>query len=271
MKLSLVLVILFNILVFVMSHHLEEFKKENNFSAGFQVEKVHKVCHLSLLKNTDKLPIEVDWRKHNKVTPVQDERKMYNLSWPFVVTALVEGQMTNMINLSEQFLIYNYNNVCGSPCQPIKVLHYITLDGVMTENLVEAKTGNFSHNKNLIKLKSFQYCTTNMISVEDLKILVAKSGPLMVGIEPVNSQSTGFANYNGGVYRCVPSQNNLVIERFFVIVGYGIDSKEGDYWIIKNSLGEQWGEAGYMRMAIKNSADCGITKVVTIASLKLDE
>lgn len=30
------------------------------------------------------------------------------------------------------------------------------------------------------------------------------------------------------------------------VVGYGIDSDETKYWIVKNSYGVQWGNMGYM-------------------------
>ena len=48
------------------------------------------------------------------------------------------------------------------------------------------------------------------------------------------------------------------IDHSVTIVGYG--SEQGlDYWLVKNSWGTNWGEKGYVRIAIKpGNGICGI-------------
>ena len=45
-----------------------------------------------------------------------------------------------------------------------------------------------------------------------------------------------------------------------IIVGYGRDDKNREFWICKNSWGEEWGEKGYARVLIINDpiGVCGI-------------
>lgn len=55
-----------------------------------------------------------------------------------------------------------------------------------------------------------------------------------------------------------------------LIVGYGVTNTPmpEEYWIVKNSWGDNWGEAGYARIA-RNKNTCGIAmcaKYVTIGS-----
>lgn len=38
-------------------------------------------------------------------------------------------------------------------------------------------------------------------------------------------------------------------------IGYGSDPDLGNYWLIRNSWSESWGESGYMRLAREESAE----------------
>jgi len=82
-------------------------------------------------------------------------------------------------------------------------------------------------------------------------------GPLSVAIE---ADQSAFQFYSSGVFTgtCGKSLDHGVL-----VVGYGTDSKAGDYYIVKNSWGTTWGESGYMRMTDKatlngGAGECGI-------------
>jgi cathepsin L len=48
------------------------------------------------------------------------------------------------------------------------------------------------------------------------------------------------------------------------LVGYG--TKDGDYWLIKNSWGQKWGINGYL-MLKRGEKKCGISQWATTAIL----
>ena len=60
--------------------------------------------------------------------------------------------------------------------------------------------------------------------------------------------------------RCDPTE----LDHAVLLVGYGTDDL--DYWTVKNSWGENWGEDGYFRIE-RGGGTCGINTQVTSAVL----
>jgi C1A family cysteine protease len=61
----------------------------------------------------------------------------------------------------------------------------------------------------------------------------------------VGTHLKSMHQYNGGIYN--DQECPIFVDHAVGIVGYG-----SNYWIIRNCWGSDWGERGYMRMAILN-------------------
>ena len=75
-------------------------------------------------------------------------------------------------------------------------------------------------------------------------------GPLAVNVD-----ASAWFEYESGVFDgCSATQPD--IDHAVTLVGYGSDADDGDFWLIRNSWGTAWGEAGYMRLARSATASC---------------
>merc|ERR1719160_25704 len=64
-------------------------------------------------------------------------------------------------------------------------------------------------------------------------------GPISCGID-----ATEILEYTGGI----ATQEGSMVDHVISVVGWGNDESKGQYWIIRNSWGEYWGEMGYIRV-----------------------
>ncbi|EQC25063.1 hypothetical protein SDRG_17055 [Saprolegnia diclina VS20] len=73
--------------------------------------------------------------------------------------------------------------------------------------------------------------------------------------------SGGFEAYKGGIYVC-PNNGTIAssktVDHALLLVGYDYDPNLGLYWILQNSYGVDWGEAGYMRLLADDKLNCGL-------------
>ena len=90
-----------------------------------------------------------------------------------------------------------------------------------------------------------------------LQNAVAKVGPVTIGIDVVNS----FMSYKSGVYYdadCNSKNPSYAGGHAIVVVGFGTDPSKGDYWIVRNSWGLNWGDKGYIKMSRNRENNCFI-------------
>lgn len=218
-----------------------------------------------LLTGSVILPKSVDWREHGYVTPVKDQGHCGSC-WAFSSTGALEGQhykkSHNLISLSEQNLIdcsKKYGNMgCDGGLMANAFKYIYENHGVDTENSYPYEAHD---DKCRFKIKTVGADDKGYIEIpagneQALTKAIALKGPVSVAID---ASQESFRLYDGGVYdepNCGNQEENL--DHGVLVVGYGTDPVHGDYYLVKNSWSETWGQAGYIKMARNKDNQCGI-------------
>lgn len=64
-------------------------------------------------------------------------------------------------------------------------------------------------------------------------------GPLTVSVA-----ASDWKDYSSGVFDGCSYDDDIVINHLGQLTGYGTSETDGDYWIFRNSYGENWGIDG---------------------------
>ena len=210
------------------------------------------------------LPDFFDWRDQhgaNYITPVKNQGSCGSC-WAFGVVATLEGEARAYYNnpnldidLSEQDLVS-----CCEDCFPVDGCsggvsenafeHVISNDLVQEEcfpyvanpipcNLCDAPIDSW-------KISGFNWFDYYNTDINEVKRTIIDYGPVEAHLGVYGD----FYSYGEGIYQ--HTSGDFVGGHAVVIVGYG--TYDGiDYWIVKNSWGETWGEDGYFRIEVTDS------------------
>jgi len=212
-------------------------------------------------ENVD-LPESVDWRAKGAVTPVKNQGQCGSC-WAFSTTGSLEGQhfrkTGKLLSLSEQNLVdcshHWGNNGCNGGLMDNAFRYIKANGGVDTEASYPYEghedTCHFSRRDVGETDKGFVDITPG--DEIGLQKAVATVGPVSVAIDAAHES---FQFYSHGVYdepECDPEG----LDHGVLVVGYGtLDGQ--DYWLVKNSWSEHWGDQGYIRMSRNKDNQCGI-------------
>ena len=213
-------------------------------------------------KVSNAAPDVFDWRDKGAVGPVGDQ-EAYTSSTVFVtldnLQSLYYLKKGNFVTLSQQMII----DCCVYGTQIIDLIFdWIKQHGIESDSDYPyvGKKGECKENPSkYIDMIVTGYKKLNYpADEEEMKEFLYETSPLIVGLN-----GTPLQTYSGGIIdktssECPSSELNHV----GILVGYGHDDASGkDYWIVKNSWGEKWGENGYFRIK-RGSGTCGINTYV---------
>jgi len=207
-------------------------------------------------------PDSMDWRNYGYVTGVKDQGQCGGC-WAFSVVGSLEGQnfahSGQLISFSEQQLVDCSTSYGLAGCEggnnELAFEYVIAQGGIDTEDSYpyEARDNVCRFNPNTIGGYATSYSYIVNGGEDNLKDAVGSIGPISVAMD---ASHDSFQTYSSGIY-FEPACSTTALDHAVLAVGYGNENGQ-DYWLIKNSWGTGWGEAGYFKLVRNNNNNCGI-------------
>eukprot|EP01133_Synstelium_polycarpum_P007402 gene7402-8654_t len=227
----------------------------------------------------------VDWRAKGAVSHIKNQGQCGSC-WSFSTTGSVEGahqiKTGNMVPLSEQNLVdcsgKEGNMGCSGGLMDYAFTYIMSNGGLDTESSypytgVNGKTCNYVKASSGATVSSYKNITAG--SETEMEDAVKNVGPVSVAID---ASHNSFQLYSKGIYYekdCSATE----LDHGVLVVGFGSgdpsdiastikhksqvrvkvnDDTTKNYWIVKNSWGESWGDKGFIYMSKDKDNNCGI-------------
>ncbi len=236
MVLALLLQSLFTVTIALGQPHAKGYKLPPNWKEGAIFENI---------KAFEPLPESYDWRTTpGGLQPIRNQASCGSC-WAFSITAVIESlaRIKNPaeIDLAEQTLVSTCerDGDCGGGY--FSAFNYARDKGLPNEAQDPYRARNSSCKpglKPVAKIARWAYIGSGdrEPTIEQLKTAIIQYGPISVAV------NASFGNYREGIYdKCNRSGEDHMVN----LEGWNDD---GQYWIMRNSWGASWGEAGYMRI-----------------------
>ncbi|CAL4071859.1 unnamed protein product, partial [Meganyctiphanes norvegica] len=229
-------------------------------------------CNSIYRENTGTLKDSKDYRKEITFNPIQDQNYCGSC-WAFSAIASIESKIFiesgQLVKLSEQNLIDCAKGVAFKGCsggRPGRAIEYVSNNGIaLNKNYpYENKEGNCNEDVSTQKYNVTGKQRVEPRNEEVLLHALEYTGPISVNVILPDS----MRHYKKGVYEDeLCKKRSEPINHAMVLMGYGNELGK-DFWILRNSWGESFGEEGYMKLRRNKRNHCKIASFAFIPQIK---
>jgi cathepsin L len=200
--------------------------------------------------DTSKLATDVDWRNTLKSSAWVRNQGHCGSCWAVAATGSIEMQAERQFGIAKRLAFQNFVDCVPNPhkCGGTGGCHGATGEfafefartrGIRPEASYSGSDCG-TQDPAAMYLSGFVRLPEN--KVNPLLHAVATKGAIVVSVD-----GTPMHSYGGGVFS--GCEKNAVVNHAVLAVGYGHEPESGkDYWLVRNSWTENWGEKGHMRI-----------------------